>query len=533
MHGPSLRNLVVTALVTLLLAGGCAAHDPLRVSTTERRTEVARLRALGLQVRGDGPVLARPFAQPWTRRSWLVPASWSRKVKADETVDAIALGRDLELVRQIMARAYSGWPTAAAHGWNWDRFFADWQALLAGHRGQRLSLADAFVPVRALQAFQPDNHLQLPEVLGLGDLLIPHSALLDSIPSAPCTTMTMADGKTIALDRKDAAQAFHRAQRLFDGRLVDVAYMSYPESRGRVASVRCGDADIVAHPFWEPPLVIGKPSPERRAWRNALGNLDTTKPGAVRLTPSVDYVRLPTFMPANLQLVAKGRASWPRPTSETRALIVDLRDNGGGNAPLDALDGWLGAGRLRFDFQRRASVSCVWDAMQWNESAFWSADVHEALTPELRQEYQKELDAVYAPSVAGCPRDDRDQPGLPGFGAHRPMPPTKGQPLRVFVLVNNFCGSDCEGMVMALARLPETVIVGMNTLGVGRFFQTGQLVLPNTRLPFSFAVATGDTYGDGRSFDGYGLDVDVVLPDAASWSRDNLLALVHAYIDGP
>lgn len=279
--------------------------------------------------------------------------------------------------------------------------------------------------------------------------------------------------------------------------------------------------------------MFGKPSPERIAWRNALGNLDTTKPGAVRLTPEVDYVRLPTFMPANLQLVAKGRPSWPRPTSETRALIVDLRDNGGGNAPLDALDGWIGAGRLHFDFQRRVGVSCVWDAMQWNESAFWSADVHEPLTPALHQEYQKELDAVYAPSRAGCPREDRDEPGLPGFGSHRPMPPTKGSPLRIFVLVNNFCGSDCEGLVMALARLPETVVVGMNTFGVGRFFQTGQLVMPNTRLPFSFAVATGDTYGDGRSFDGYGLDVDVVLPDAASWSRDSLLALVHAYIDAP
>jgi hypothetical protein len=64
-----------------------------------------------------------------------------------------------------------------------------------------------------------------------------------------------------------------------------------------------------------------------------------------------------------------------------------------------------------------------------------------------------------------------------------------------------------------LASLPETIVVGANTYGVCQMIQPGHSVLPHTGLRYRIALGRGDPYGDNRSVDGYGLDVDVVLPD--------------------
>jgi hypothetical protein len=82
-----------------------------------------------------------------------------------------------------------------------------------------------------------------------------------------------------------------------------------------------------------------------------------------------------------------------------------------------------------------------------------------------------------------------------------------------------------------LSSLAETVVVGSNTFGVAQFIQPGYSVLPHTRLPFRIALGTSDVYGDGRSFDGYGLDVDIVLATRADESRESILALAH-YLGG-
>jgi C-terminal processing protease CtpA/Prc len=102
---------------------------------------------------------------------------------------------------------------------------------------------------------------------------------------------------------------------------------------------------------------------------------------------------------------------------------------------------------------------------------------------------------------------------------------------RILALVDNGCGSDCEAIVVLLAALPETIVVGVNTAGVGQFIQPGLALLPHTGLAFRMALGTSDTYGDGRSFDGYGLDVDVVLPHPEDWSDDDLVQLATELTD--
>jgi hypothetical protein len=83
-------------------------------------------------------------------------------------------------------------------------------------------------------------------------------------------------------------------------------------------------------------------------------------------------------------------------------------------------------------------------------------------------------------------------------------------------------------MTAVLAQLPNTVIAGTSTYGVMGFTQPGYFVLPNSRVPFRLALSRTDAYGDGRSVDGYGITVDVLLPTVQSRSRASLLALARA-----
>jgi hypothetical protein len=74
-------------------------------------------------------------------------------------------------------------------------------------------------------------------------------------------------------------------------------------------------------------------------------------------------------------------------------------------------------------------------------------------------------------------------------------------------------------------------IVGSNSFGVAQYIQPGYSVLPHTRLPFRIALGTSDGYGDNRSFDGYGFDVDILLTTQADQAPENILALAR-YLGG-
>jgi hypothetical protein len=101
---------------------------------------------------------------------------------------------------------------------------------------------------------------------------------------------------------------------------------------------------------------------------------------------------------------------------------------------------------------------------------------------------------------------------------------------RVIALVDNHCGSDCEGLVMSLSQLPDTVIAGTGTSGTIGFTQPGIVVLPRSRVPIMIAQGRDDAYGDGRSEAGYGLTVDVLLPTDESQGTDSIKALAEALL---
>jgi hypothetical protein len=57
--------------------------------------------------------------------------------------------------------------------------------------------------------------------------------------------------------------------------------------------------------------------------------------------------------------------------------------------------------------------------------------------------------------------------------------------------------------------------------------QPGYSVLPHTGLRYRIALGRSDPYGDNRSVDGYGLDVDVVLPEVDTLSRAQMRELAQ------
>src|SRR5262249_9378477 len=133
-----------------------------------------------------------------------------------------------------------------------------------------------------------------------------------------------------------------------------------------------------------------------------------------------------------------------------------------------------------------------------------------------------------APPPPGCPVKVEKETADRAYAQHAPPggAPAKG-PI-FLVLTDNRCASDCEYMVGALAELTGTVVAGANSVGVAQFVQPGYFMLPHTRVPFRVALGRSDTYGDGRSFDGYGLDVDIVLASHEAYSAAGVTALAKS-----
>ena len=539
-------NLAMLLTLSLLLtqAGAAAPQDagslPLPstrqdtiVPEAERTAEIAWLTSLGLSVPDAGVVLAEPYAPPLTRRSFVVPHTWFN-FESPDTVSSAALAEDLDVLREVMSRAYGGWETAEARGWNWDSWFAEWKAMLVAHGAAMLSLEEAFAPIKRLMEFQLDNHTNIPlsdrTFFGSGSTTV----VLASAPKDVCTEARTASGQSFALAARDLGQQPHRAQ-VWDGKaLHGTSYLSYPALRGVVTEVKCGALWVKARPVWEPaPLNVFHASPERTKALLALSKETHDHPFLIHLAPGVAYLRLPTFSKQNAVDIEQHLAAWPKPTQEDKVLIVDLRDNGGGDVADEALVGWVDADRLWTGFNNSTThhgASCLYPALRWGYTALTSGHLNPPLPKGMVGGLQEMLDALYGPSQPGCPRRTEEAKGTWNYAQRHAAPPgpVAGH-RRILALVNNGCGSDCELMTYLLASLPETVVVGSNTYGVAQYIQPGYSVLPRTRLAFRIALGTSDLYGDQRSVDGYGLDVDVVLASEAGAKPDAILRLARYY----
>jgi C-terminal processing protease CtpA/Prc len=226
------------------------------------------------------------------------------------------------------------------------------------------------------------------------------------------------------------------------------------------------------------------------------------------------YARLPKFDSAHYDGVS--RKGWVNREASDRVLIVDLRNNGGGEIDygLDVLKGWIDQSRMiHFDsIGSQINSSCLYAALKWSYTNAGG-----------KAQMQKLLNRMAQPYPSGCPRGVDTTPSRWTYLQHH-FDPKPGD-MRIIALVDSGCGSDCELMTEELASLPETLVVGANTYGVCQMIQPGYSVLPRTGLHYRIALGRSDPYGDNRSVDGYGLDVDVMLPDVDRLGRESMREL--------
>ena len=469
---------------------------------------------MGLVLRDGSFLKEHPFEPPWTSHSLLIPSTWTepdvKGLLGSHQVRADLLLADLDVLQPVMARAYGGWDSAAARGWSWDHWFADWRSRLAARRDAEISLDEAFAPMDQLLAFQRDNHTQIPILRGTSDGS--QTAVLAHAPAAACTEV-QASGGVFSIYANDAGQNVRTAQRWTSGAksFTDASYISIPASYGVPQAVRCGGG-------WIPVQLVGerrdkRSSMLRELWRGTLGRV---RPSVERIGDGVVYARLPTFYSANYKSVS--REGWAQREPSDRVLIVDLRNNDGGSGGygLDVLKGWVDQSRMvpidRIGSQ--INSSCLYAALKWGYPD--STD---------KRQMQKLLNRMAVPYPPGCPRSVDTTPSKWTYLQHHFEP--QPSDMRIIALVNSHCGSDCEWMTEELASLPETLIVGANTYGVCQMILPGYSVLPHTGLRYRIALGRSDPYGDGRSVEGYGLDVDVVIPDVDGLGRGSMLDLAN------
>ena len=523
---PRLLVASLTMLLTLVLAvlalAEWVAHrpSPFRgiVSPAEIRAESELLARSGLVAR-DGPLLrAYPFTPPWTSHSLLVPQVWlsqsrARMIFSSHRVRADWLLSDLDVLEPVMQRAYGGWDSAASRGWNWNSWFDNWRQELHAKGSEVIPWNEAFAPVDALIAFQRDNHTQIP-LMRQSTSDGSQTALLASAPSGPCTQIRAA-GRIFPIVSSDAAQRVRTAL-LWNSQqaaIEETSYLAMPRSYGVPQAVVCGGGWITLQPVGNE---IHGAIP--RLLKSALRYLQRDRPHIQRLGGGIVYARLPTFSEANYANMQSGR--WLRRQPGDRVLLIDLRDNGGGSASYGfaALKGWIPEDRMVTfgEFGSRLNASCLYAPLKWNAAAREDPN----LSPDSRAYLQSLLDRMAEQYPSGCPRVVASTPSRWAYPQHHFQ--SRPGDMRIVALVNARCASDCELFTAQLASLRETIVVGVNTYGLGQFVQPGYSVLPHTGLPYRISLGQSDFFGDGRSFDGYGLDVDLILPDVNDAQLDEL-----------
>jgi hypothetical protein len=507
----------------LAIAATLAAGDDPKVTPAEQQEEAQFLASLGIKAPSAWP-LADPFAEPFTRRSLVVPTGWYRQFfrNRPQTLRADQFREDIKLLHRVMATVYGGWDSAQRLGWNWDAFFKDWDAALGARASDAIPLADAFAAWRKFMEVQLDNH---SGPVYRDDAIIGHAgswtAVLATEPAARCTEFRNAKGSVYPIAASDPAQ---QPKKRHDIAGKPVSYLVTTTAKGPMAAVHCGDAWIPAQAAWMPA------DGERKANISALAQTEKDVPSFRSISPQIGYIRFPTFSKANVERIMKLEETLKGLKHDEELLIVDLRDNGGGDNRIEALKNWIAIPPV--EFKVRVGESCLYPPLRWGYTQVTSAGLKPPISESLRRDLQTGLDALFQDDAPGCLAKFVEKASNWSYVQHQ-YPAKPAGKARLLALVDDQCGSDCEYAAMVIATVPGSVIAGVNTFGVGQFIQPGYFVLPSTRLVFRVALGTSDMYGDGRSFDGYGLDVDLVLATQKDQSPESIVAMAKRLLAAP
>jgi len=502
---------VVSAALIIAFCIGASAPTPVRVSNAEITAENGRFTALGVTLPNGGIILQTPYEPPYNSRSFIVPLNWldndPRVIRASD------MRADLPTLRFLMEKTYPGWNLAADRGWDWNAWFAAWDLSLSLEGNRSLTAAQAVQPWSVFRKFQLDNHSH-PMVLGIEGQTL--SARLAQLPHGACTVLTTTAGGSFPLNKTDLGQQPHVVSAWDGSTFETAAYVAYPDHIGTVKSITCDGVSIETTMTAQPRVDEAGAS-----YYRDLGD-------------GIGYVRAPGSFSYKRDDQLRKALNGSGGVDTQKAIILDVRGNGGGAAPVDILSHWFTRTEIASTVPRLGIYyrlnSCYAAALGFNLAQWYLVPgLKPPLSAGTKSIVQRLMDMIgnsnscaVTESVSRSDKTMRDH----HFSKENP----NGSRPRIIVVVDNECGSDCEGLVTKVAQLPGTVIAGTNTAGTIGFLQPGMFVLPHCRLPFMLAQAYSDIYGDGRSQAGYGLSVDVLLATEKSQSLGSLKALAEALI---
>ena len=353
------------------------------------------------------------------------------------------------------------------------------------------------------------------------------SAMLQNDPSGPCEKYRTASGVEFAPNQNDPSQLVKSAFYLSssDFKLHKTPYIVYRNKGDDVSAAFCGGKWI--------PVNLG----DNSDWKTRVQNIndlsknDYTQASVQHLSHDIAYLRIPTLNDVGCQSLQN--LSIPNSFGQERTLVIDFRTNGGGtDCALPALRHWLQIDdnliARNIDMTRRQS--CLEPAL--NFSSLQSQIAQRVSSNQPLTQAEKDFDQYYFDAL-----DSWQEPTC-DITAYATTPEKHyldrmglkvlGMAKKVILLTDDVCSSTCEGYVQLIAQAFPAIVVGVNTGGVGEFVQPISFVLPFTKMPFEMAAGFSNVYGDNRSFEGYGLDVDILLSKSGDMSAKNLLLLIQA-----
>jgi hypothetical protein len=523
-------SALIFAWVCLLFSSPAFTND-FTLNDEEIKNENDFLAKVGLSAEGRQALLKQPFQKPYSHLSFLVPTEWHAR-STSKTVLADDLLLDLPVLREVMEKVYIGWEIQAARGWDWDAWFKSWETWLRERRGQSIDTYEAFQFWDRYSDFHLDNHsgprfVNIDRRYGSSS----RSYVLEQTPNGLCTLIYTQEGGSVPLPVDDKATQPFQARLGSTSRNFESAsfayYLSFPKRSGTAKAVVCGEKEISLKPTWKHSLVDVFPHIKE------IAKIEEDRPMYRRIDSDIGYVRMPKMMGANLapyDQLAKDLVNLSDKTEQI--VIADNRGNGGGNhlSGLKVLSHWF---ELSYEKDEalyhlyRRKHSCFDRSMDWllYQQAYLSRG-----PVFLTETIKKAFDALFQPFPKDCnvSYEDFKNPFVYQNRGFDPSHSTK-EPLLLF-LTDDGCGSSCETITYQVAQKKNALIAGVSSYGVDEYGFPATLILPRTKVGFRIARELDDSYGDGRSFDGRGYEVDYLLDAEETQTAEYLAEFARSLV---
>jgi C-terminal processing protease CtpA/Prc len=437
---------------------------------------------------------AKPTAPPPPHRELLVAEQDCTSPPAS-TVSQHDVAADLAIVEHVLRTGYAGYEAVAAQGHDWEEIFAAARS--------RLPTLGSPIPVEDFRAFlldafgvARDGHLAFwtvgrDETWRWGSTGVHEDAYVSSTPVERKAGKTYLDGDEVLGCREGDIDPFLRPS-FKDGPSALLVRMAASQPKPIACRVQSARGEAVRTLGFRP-LRLRQPIEDKDA-RPFLESNEEVPILRLASFDSGQHEALQDFVDAGARL------------RDEPAIVVDLRGNPGGsdNYARDFFVN-LTSGTLRYNTIEKLNSPTTWQgAANWATCSLARSDLDAAGRNEFEQmrgEYLAHLDTA--------------PPGRKTWTLYRPQHEGKA-PVpyagSVVVLVDRRCASSCESFVMYARQLPNTLIVGENTAGVGVFGQVRSYRLPHSGI---WMQAGGKWFHDPdpkkMAQEGHGYEPDIWL----------------------